>query len=152
MRDHGRRRPHRRRARPPRRRRDLLRLSAGLFAGYATEAVLGGLTVLAKLAPALVAVHLVVAMLVLAGAVTLHWLAGHGTGPHLPASEGEVCQPFAGGRPGRTADGQKHDEEDAISCHFSRLVYHPAICTTPLGRVCSRGGDGDLSGGIPGQA
>jgi cytochrome c oxidase assembly protein subunit 15 len=55
-----------------------------------TEAVLGGLTVLAKLAPALVAVHLVVAMLVLAGAVTLHWLAGHGTGPHLPATGWEV--------------------------------------------------------------
>src|ERR1019366_6775159 len=44
--------------------------------------------------------------------------------------EGEVCQPFAGGRPGRAADGQKHDEEDATSCHSSRLVYHPAICTT----------------------
>jgi len=74
----------------PRPRRDLLRLSAGLFAGYVTEAVLGGLTVLAKLAPALVAVHLVEAMLVLAGAVALHWRAGHGTGPALPATGWEV--------------------------------------------------------------
>jgi heme a synthase len=59
------------------RRRDLVWLSAGLFAGYVAEAVLGGLTVLFKLAPALVCAHLVVAMVLLANAVVLHWRAGH---------------------------------------------------------------------------
>lgn len=59
-------------------------------AGYLAEAVLGGLTVLAKLAPALVAAHLAVAMLVLAGAVALHWRAGHGAGAQLPVTRREV--------------------------------------------------------------
>lgn len=54
-------------------RRDLGWLAAALVAGYAGEAVLGGLTVLLKLAPALVAAHLVLAMLLLADAVVLHW-------------------------------------------------------------------------------
>jgi cytochrome c oxidase assembly protein subunit 15 len=58
------------------RRRDLAWLAAILVAAYAGEAVLGGLTVLLKLAPALVAAHLVLAMLLLADAVVLHWLAG----------------------------------------------------------------------------
>ncbi|MGI9006493.1 MAG: COX15/CtaA family protein [Streptosporangiaceae bacterium] len=74
----------------PRRRRDLLWLSAGLFAGYLTEAVPGGLTVLARLAPVLVAAHLVAAMLVLAGAATLHWRAGHAAGPAPSAAGWEV--------------------------------------------------------------
>lgn len=58
------------------RRRDLAWLSVILVAGYAGEAVLGGLTVLLKLAPSLVASHLVLAMLLLADAVVLHWRAG----------------------------------------------------------------------------
>lgn len=74
----------------PRRRRDLLWLPAGLFAGYLTEAVPGGLTVLARLAPALVAAHLVAAMLVLADAATLHWRAGHAAGPAPSAAGWEV--------------------------------------------------------------
>ncbi|HLH46125.1 MAG TPA: COX15/CtaA family protein, partial [Acidimicrobiales bacterium] len=69
-----------------RRRRDLVWLSFGLFAGYVSEAVLGGLTVLAKLTPALVAAHLVVAMLLLADAVVLHWRAGRPPGPAGPAA------------------------------------------------------------------
>ena len=57
-------------------RRDLLLLSGGLVAGYVGEAVLGGITVLMKLAPALVAAHLLLAMFLLADAVVLHWRAG----------------------------------------------------------------------------
>jgi cytochrome c oxidase assembly protein subunit 15 len=57
-------------------RRDLLLLSSGLVVGYVGEAVLGGVTVLMKLDPTLVAAHLVLAMLLLADAVVLHWLAG----------------------------------------------------------------------------
>jgi cytochrome c oxidase assembly protein subunit 15 len=72
------------------RRRDLLWLSLGLFAGYVLEAVLGGLTVLARLAPALVAAHLVVAMLLLADAVVLHWQAGRPAGPSAPTAGREV--------------------------------------------------------------
>ncbi|MGH3224726.1 MAG: hypothetical protein ACRDPY_39625 [Streptosporangiaceae bacterium] len=41
-------------------------------------------------APALVAAHLVVAMLVLTGAVTLHWRAGHAAGPTPSAAGWEV--------------------------------------------------------------
>lgn len=55
------------------RRRDLRWLSLGLVGGYLGEAVLGGITVLLKLAPALVACHLVLAMLVLVDALVLHW-------------------------------------------------------------------------------
>jgi cytochrome c oxidase assembly protein subunit 15 len=57
-------------------RRDLVLLSGGLVAGYLGEAVLGGVTVLMKLAPTLVAAHLVLAMLLLVDAVVLHWRAG----------------------------------------------------------------------------
>lgn len=57
-------------------RRDLLLLASGLVVGYVGEAVLGGITVLMKLNPALVAAHLVLAMVLLADAVVLHWLAG----------------------------------------------------------------------------
>ena len=58
------------------RRRDLIWPAVGLIAGYIGEAVLGGLTVLLKLAPALVAAHLVLAMLLLADAVILYWRSG----------------------------------------------------------------------------
>jgi cytochrome c oxidase assembly protein subunit 15 len=62
-------------ARP--RRRELVVLSLGLLVGYVAEAVLGGITVLAKLNPALVAGHLVLALALLSDAVALHWLASH---------------------------------------------------------------------------
>lgn len=54
-------------------RRRSLWLALGLLAGYIGEAVLGGLTVLFKLAPELVAAHLVLAMALLVDAVVLHW-------------------------------------------------------------------------------
>lgn len=56
-------------------RRELLGLSLGLLAGYVVEAVLGGITVLTKLNPGLVATHLIVALLLLSDAVVLHWFA-----------------------------------------------------------------------------
>ncbi len=68
-------------ARP--RRRELVVLSLGLLAGYVAEAVLGGLTVLAKLNPVLVAGHLIVALVLLSDAVALHWLAS-APGPLQP--------------------------------------------------------------------
>lgn len=57
-------------------RRDLTWLAGGLVIGYVGEAVLGGITVLLKLAPELVAAHLVLAMLLLVDGVVLHWRAG----------------------------------------------------------------------------
>ncbi len=57
-------------------RRDLVWLSLGLVVGYLGEAVLGGITVLLKLSPTLVALHLVLAMVLLVDAVHLHWRAG----------------------------------------------------------------------------
>lgn len=63
------------------RRKDLVLLAAGLVVGYIGEAILGGITVLLKLAPALVAAHLVLAMALLTDAVVLHWRARH-----VPAS------------------------------------------------------------------
>lgn len=61
------------RSRP--RHREQVVLALGLLAGYCGEAVLGGITVLAKLAPPLVAAHLVLALLLLSDAVVLHWYA-----------------------------------------------------------------------------
>ncbi|MDQ6782001.1 MAG: COX15/CtaA family protein [Actinomycetota bacterium] len=59
-----------------RRRRDLTWLSVGLIIGVVAEIVLGGITVLEKLAPQLVSAHFVLAMLFLANAVILHHRAG----------------------------------------------------------------------------
>src|ERR1700728_4171200 len=50
-------------------RRDLTWLSAGLVAGILAEVVLGGLTVLSKLAPGFVMAHFLLAVLILADAV-----------------------------------------------------------------------------------
>lgn len=66
------------RSRP--RRREHVVLALGLLAGYVGEAVLGGVTVLEKLAPALVASHLVLALLLLSDAVVLHWFASRPPG------------------------------------------------------------------------
>lgn len=65
----------------PRRRPDLVILSALLAVGYLTEALVGGLTVLARLTPALVAAHMIVAMLLVAAATALHWRAARQPGP-----------------------------------------------------------------------
>jgi cytochrome c oxidase assembly protein subunit 15 len=61
-----------------RERRDLVWLSLWLLVGYVGEAVLGGITVLLKLAPELVAAHLVLVMLLLTDAVALHWRVSDG--------------------------------------------------------------------------
>jgi cytochrome c oxidase assembly protein subunit 15 len=66
-------------------RRDLVWLSLAVVLGYVGEAVLGGITVLLKLAPELVAAHLVLAMAVLVVAVHLHWRAGE-MGPRESAT------------------------------------------------------------------
>ncbi|MDQ1636445.1 MAG: heme a synthase, partial [Frankiaceae bacterium] len=54
-----------------RRRSDLVFLSFGLWVGYLSQAVLGGLTVLFHLHPALVAGHFLLSMLLLLDAVCL---------------------------------------------------------------------------------
>jgi cytochrome c oxidase assembly protein subunit 15 len=54
------------------RRRDLVALSGGLVAGIFAEVVLGGETVLHKLAPAFVMAHFLLAMLLLVNAVVLY--------------------------------------------------------------------------------
>lgn len=53
------------------RRRDLVGLAAGLVAGVVAQAVLGGITVLAKLAPGWVMAHFLVSMAVIAVGVAL---------------------------------------------------------------------------------
>lgn len=59
---------------PPR--RDLTRLSLGLVAGVLGQIVLGGLTVLFKLAPPFVMAHFLLSLLILLCAVVLHHRAG----------------------------------------------------------------------------
>ncbi|MGI8753734.1 MAG: COX15/CtaA family protein [Acidimicrobiales bacterium] len=59
-----------------RRRRDLTWLSVGLIIGVLAEIVLGGITVLEKLAPQLVSAHFALAMVFLADAMILHHRAG----------------------------------------------------------------------------
>jgi cytochrome c oxidase assembly protein subunit 15 len=58
------------------RRRDLVVLSLGLVAGVLAQIVLGGLTVLFKLAPPFVMGHFLLSMALLADAVVLHHRAG----------------------------------------------------------------------------
>jgi cytochrome c oxidase assembly protein subunit 15 len=68
-----------------RRRRDLIWLSAMLPFGVVLQAVLGGIVVLTKLNPALVAAHfLLSAAIILTSAVVLHVRAGEGSGPARP--------------------------------------------------------------------
>lgn len=76
-------------------RRDIVWLSAGLVVGYLGEAVLGGITVLLKLAPELVAAHLILAMLLLADGVVLHWRAGDAYAA-APSRRAEAKQPATG--------------------------------------------------------
>lgn len=59
---------------PPR--RDLALLGAGLVAGIAAQIVLGGLVVLFKLNPYLVALHFVLTIVILADAIVLYHLSG----------------------------------------------------------------------------
>ncbi|MDQ1673403.1 MAG: heme a synthase [Frankiaceae bacterium] len=69
-------------ARGRRRRSDLVLLSFGLWVGYLGQAVLGGLTVLFHLHPALVAGHFLLSMLLLLDAVCLDVRARRDPSPH----------------------------------------------------------------------
>jgi cytochrome c oxidase assembly protein subunit 15 len=74
-------------ARTPRR-RDLTLLSLSLVGGVIGQIVLGGITVLTHLHPAAVQSHFLLSLLILIGAVTLHWRAGHDGGDrHLLVPE-----------------------------------------------------------------
>lgn len=66
------------------RRSDLTWLAFGLLAGYVGEAVLGGLTVLFKLAPPLVMAHFALSIAVLLDAMTLYRRAGQERVPATP--------------------------------------------------------------------
>ena len=66
------------------RRRDLVRLSAVLPLGIVAQAVVGGLVVLSKLNPALVALHFLLSSGILACAVVLHTRVREGSGPVRP--------------------------------------------------------------------
>ena len=66
------------------RRRDLVWLSAALPGGVIAQAVAGGIVVLTRLNPAMVAVHFLLSSAILAAAVVLHARAGEGTGPASP--------------------------------------------------------------------
>ena len=64
-----------------RRRSDLVWLSASLPLGIVAQAVVGGIVVLTKLNPAMVAVHFLLSSAILAAAVVLYVRAGEGEGP-----------------------------------------------------------------------
>lgn len=66
------------------RRRDLTMLSAGLVVGLLAEVVMGALVVYSKLAPALVSVHFLLGMVLLALAVVLHHRASLADGVGAP--------------------------------------------------------------------
>jgi cytochrome c oxidase assembly protein subunit 15 len=65
------------------RRGDLTWLSAGLVTGVVAQIVLGGLTVLFKLAPPFVMAHFLLSMAIVADAVVLHHRAGYPDGPRV---------------------------------------------------------------------
>jgi len=62
------------------RRRDLVWLSAALPLGIVAQAIVGGIVVLTKLNPAMVAIHFLLSSGILAAAVTLYVRAGEGAG------------------------------------------------------------------------
>ncbi|WP_371390069.1 heme A synthase [Protofrankia sp. BMG5.30] len=72
------------------RRRDLVLLAFGLWLGFLGQVVLGGLTVLFKLHPALVAGHFLLSMLLLLDVVALDRRACAGPGPTRPAGGREL--------------------------------------------------------------
>jgi heme a synthase len=63
------------------RRRDLVWLSFGLWVGFIAQVVLGGITVLTDLAPATVASHFLLSMVLLLNGAVLYRRAGQGYGP-----------------------------------------------------------------------
>ena len=66
------------------RRRDLVRLSAALPGGVIAQAVAGGLVVLTRLNPVMVAAHFLLSSAVLAAPVVLHARVGEGPGSARP--------------------------------------------------------------------
>lgn len=75
---------------PKPRRRDLLLLASGILAGLAAQVVLGGLVVLFKLNPYLVALHFVLTLVVLGVALLCWFRTGVGDGKPSAAVTGEV--------------------------------------------------------------
>jgi cytochrome c oxidase assembly protein subunit 15 len=73
-----------------RRRRDLAWLSAALPLGIVAQAVVGGIVVLTKLNPAMVAAHYLLSSAILAAAVVLHTRASEGPGPVRPLVRPEL--------------------------------------------------------------
>jgi cytochrome c oxidase assembly protein subunit 15 len=73
-----------------RRRRDLVWLAAAQPAGVVAQAVLGGVVVLTKLNPAIVALHFLASIAVLAAAVALHVRCTEGEGPATPLARGDL--------------------------------------------------------------
>ncbi|HEU5416432.1 MAG TPA: COX15/CtaA family protein [Streptosporangiaceae bacterium] len=67
-----------------RRRRDLVLLSAALPGGVIAQAVAGGIVVLTRLNPVMVASHFLLSSAILAAAVVLHARAAEGPGPAQP--------------------------------------------------------------------
>jgi heme A synthase len=65
-------------------RRDLFWLGVAQPAGVVAQAVIGGIVVLTKLAPAAVSVHFLVSASIVAAAVTLYARCGEGTTPPTP--------------------------------------------------------------------
>ena len=65
-------------------RRDLFWLGVAQPAGVVAQAVIGGIVVLTKLAPAAVSVHFLVSASIVAAAVTLYARCGEGTVPSTP--------------------------------------------------------------------
>lgn len=72
------------------RRRDLVLLSWGLFAGVAAQGVLGGITVLTDLNPWIVASHFLVSMGLIATAVALHARSAEPAGPVRPVGAAQA--------------------------------------------------------------
>jgi heme a synthase len=73
------------------RRRDLVMLGCGLVAGVIGQIVLGGITVLFDLAPALVASHLLLSLAILTAAVVLHDRASQPDTAPRPAVPDELA-------------------------------------------------------------
>lgn len=72
------------------RRPGLVRLAALQPLGVVAQAVLGGVTVLTKLNPAMVAAHFLLSIAILAAAVALHVRAAEGDGPVRPTVRPEL--------------------------------------------------------------
>ncbi|MHB1928152.1 MAG: COX15/CtaA family protein [Acidimicrobiales bacterium] len=117
------------------RRRDLTWLSLGLVGGIAAEIVLGGITVLEKLAPPFVMAHFLLAVVFLADAVVLHHRAGL---PEEPVT----------GRPGRArVTGPAVPLVSREQRWLARLLLVATLVVITLGTVVTSTGP---HGGAPG--